>query len=153
MIRLVFGLLLALIGFAASAQTTPPPGRDGLLWSDGRLLLLQNGTTRPVTREVRLPNGTRVRPNGHVLLAYGRQGQLLAGDGVDLRTGTWFVRRATNPDGTTFLPLPVRLEKPAKAAATGNSTTVRRYHYEQKRQRDQHGRRLPDEEEDDDDDD
>ncbi|RYU78610.1 DUF6799 domain-containing protein [Hymenobacter persicinus] len=149
--------LLSLFFFAARAQSGAQPTRDGLAWTDGQLVLLQNGVARPVGREVRLPSGARVLPSGRVIMANGRQGQLRPGDGVDPKTGAWFARRAQNPDGTTFLPLPVRLELPAeslgKVSSNGTSTTNRRYHYEQKRQRDKNGRRLPDEEEDDDDDD
>jgi hypothetical protein len=155
--KLLLGLLVSLFCFTAAAQTGPAAQRDGLAWADGRLVLLQNGTARPVTREVRLPSGTRVLPGGQVILANGRQGRFLPGDGLDPSTGTWFARRAHNPDGTAFLPLPVRLEMPSsalgKVGAGSGSGTSRRYHYEQKRQRDKDGRRLPDEEEDDDDDD
>ncbi|GAA3938097.1 DUF6799 domain-containing protein [Hymenobacter algoricola] len=150
-------LVLGLLAFTAAAQPPAQPQRDGLTWADGQLLLLQGGSARPVTREVRLPSGTRIAPGGHVTLPTGRQGQFLPGDGVDPATGTWFARRARNADGTTFLPLPVRLELPAPALgrvpASGSSTTTRRYHYEQNRQRDKNGRRLPNKEDDDDDDD
>jgi hypothetical protein len=154
--RLLLGLLLSLLTFCARAQTNAQPRRDGLTWSDGQLFLLRNGMPQPVTREVRLPSGARISPNGHVILANGRQGTFRPGDGVDPTTGTWFARQAQNADGTTFLPLPVRLELPSPAlgrAASANGTgTSRRYHYEQRRLRDKDGRRLPSPDDEDDDD-
>ena len=154
--RLLLGLLLSLLCVAARAQSAAQPTRDGLLWADGRLLLLRQGSTRPVTREVRLPGGTRITPNGHVTLPTGRQGSFRAGDGVDPATGTWFARRARNPDGTTFLPLPIRLELPAPALGplprSGGSSTARPYHYQQRQRRNKGGRRLPDQDEEDDED-
>ncbi|SHI46321.1 hypothetical protein SAMN02745146_0951 [Hymenobacter daecheongensis DSM 21074] len=90
------------------------------------------------------------RRDDGLLLADGRP---QPGNGLDARTGAWLARRAQNSAGALLLPLPIRLETPARSAANGSSATTHRfYHYEQKRLRDKDGRRLPDEEEDEDDD-
>ncbi|OON71078.1 DUF6799 domain-containing protein [Hymenobacter sp. CRA2] len=90
---LTLGLLT--LGVAVQAQTRPAPRRaavpqrpvmgtagvkDGFAMKEGKVMHTQNGHTMPVGALVTLPNGTKVQPDGVVILADGSTAQLQEGD-------------------------------------------------------------------------
>ncbi|OON68358.1 DUF6799 domain-containing protein [Hymenobacter sp. CRA2] len=78
---------------------------DGFLRRNGTTYLVRHGQLRPLMREVHLPNGRTVTPEGFVLSADGQRTALAEGQGCDLRgvpvsgrqqsNGAWALGSAT----------------------------------------------------------
>lgn len=98
---LLLTLLLAVVGFAAQAQTKMPPRKpvqprarvavkegvavkDGVTVKEGKLLMTQSGITNAVTQETSLVNGTKIKPDATVTMPDGTSVTLKEGDYMSL---------------------------------------------------------------------
>ncbi|OWP64595.1 hypothetical protein CDA63_02220 [Hymenobacter amundsenii] len=96
-------LLMAGVAFQAQAQTKALPARrgavapkariatapgatmkDGFLMKDGKVMATRNAQTSAVGREEALVNGTKVQPDGTVMMADGTTVRLAEGDYMSL---------------------------------------------------------------------
>ncbi|RAK68145.1 DUF6799 domain-containing protein [Hymenobacter edaphi] len=102
-------LLLSLSIGSARAQAD-----DGFLRRNGTTYLVRHGQLRPLTREIHLPNGRTVTPEGFVLGADGGRRQLAEGQGCDLRGNP--VGSRQQPDGRWALAAPVAARPVGHAA-------------------------------------
>ncbi|GAB2944481.1 hypothetical protein GCM10027048_06610 [Hymenobacter coalescens] len=108
---LTLGLLT--LGVAAQAQTRPAPRKaavpqrpvmgtagvkDGFAMKEGKVMHTQHGHTMPVTALTALPNGTKVQPDGVVILADGSTAQLQEGDYMSLSGRLTTVRMKAEQD-------------------------------------------------------
>jgi hypothetical protein len=53
---------------------------DHVTMQDGRVLVMRNEETRPLEEEMTLPDGTRVMPNGQVLMSDGTARMMAEGE-------------------------------------------------------------------------
>ncbi|UOQ78812.1 hypothetical protein MUN84_09900 [Hymenobacter sp. 5516J-16] len=75
---------LALLAHCATAQAN-----DGFQRRDGGMYLIRNGETRPMTRDIRLPNGRLVTRDGFVVGRDGSRTELKDGQGCSLLGRPW----------------------------------------------------------------
>lgn len=117
-------LLTCLLGAThlASAQ-----GNDGFQRRDGTMYLVRNGETRPMTRDVRLPNGRLITRDGFVVARDGKRTELKDGQGCTLLGEPVAIR--PQPDGRLLLATRAapRAAAPASAAPRSYSEAVWRW--------------------------
>lgn len=128
LITLVAALLLGGTG-AAQAQTKTPPARraaqpkarvvakgetmkDGFLMKDGKVLETRNAHTGALTAESALVNGTKVQPDGTIMMADGTTVRLQEGDYMSL-TGR-MTTRAMKAEQDSLMQLQVQKAKAKK---------------------------------------
>lgn len=96
----------------AAAQTN-----DGFQRRDGSMYLIRNGETRPMTRDMRLPNGRLITRDGFVVARDGKRTELKDGQGCTLLGEPVAIR--PQPDGRLLLATSAA-PRPAAPAAPGS---------------------------------
>ena len=94
-----FGLVVACL--LVSAGLAKAQTHDGFQRRDGSMYLVRNGEARPMTRDVRLPNGNLVTRDGFVVERNGKRTELPDGHGCTLLGQPAAVN--TQPDGRLAL--------------------------------------------------
>lgn len=75
---------LFLLVFLSLAHLAAAQANDGFQRRDGSMYLLRNGQAKPMTRDVRLPNGRLITRDGFVVLPTGQRTELRDGQGCTL---------------------------------------------------------------------
>lgn len=86
--------MACLLSWPAAAQKGT--ANDGFLRQNGTTYVVRHGQLRPLTREVHLPNGRTVAPEGFVIGPDGQRQPLAEGQGCDLQGTLRTARRQPN---------------------------------------------------------
>ncbi|TGE09703.1 DUF6799 domain-containing protein [Hymenobacter fodinae] len=78
------GYLLLIVCFALSTGLAKAQVHDGFQRRDGSMYVVRNGEARPMTRDVRLPNGNLITRDGFVVERSGKRTELADGAGCTL---------------------------------------------------------------------
>ncbi|KUG08003.1 DUF6799 domain-containing protein [Solirubrum puertoriconensis] len=92
----VGALLACLLSWPAVGQSGA--ANDGFLRQNGTTYVVRHGQLRPLSREVHLPNGRTVTPEGFVIEPDGKRQPLAEGQACDLQGTLRSARR--QPNGT-----------------------------------------------------
>ncbi|RPD49613.1 hypothetical protein DNI29_02090 [Hymenobacter sediminis] len=115
--------LLACLLFATHLAVAQ--ANDGFQRRDGSMYLIRNGETRPMTRDVRLPNGRLITRDGFVVARDGKRTELKDGQGCTLLGEPVAIR--PQPDGRLLLATSVAPRPAAPAAPVSYSEAVWRW--------------------------
>ena len=77
---LIAAMLMA--GGVAMAQNAM--SNDGVMMKDGKMMVLKDGKTMPMTKEMTMSDGTKVMPDGSVMKKDGTKMMMKDGDGMNM---------------------------------------------------------------------
>jgi hypothetical protein len=66
--------------------------KDGFMMKDGKMMMMKNGMSSPMEKEMTLANGTKVMPSGDVMMKDGKkmmmkEGMMMGMDGKKMGSG------------------------------------------------------------------
>ena len=120
----LLAIFLMVISFTANAQTQKKSSamKDCCMMKDGKMMVMKNGKTMPMTKDMVMKNGTKCMTNGECKMKDGKKMMMKEGDCMDM-SGKMCTDKMKKMNASAMYACPMHPEvtstKPGKCSKCG----------------------------------